>query len=122
MSSSWEREAGFQAKIRKLRKELKKTDCMRKEELERREKKQGDQRGASRTCGRYESWGTKQQAPRRRVTVRTKAMKNWERREMRVKVEGRRKGGRQCVSEVEKKVGRRMRARETSKDMTDEMD
>ena len=37
ISSSQEREAGFQAKIRNLRKELEKTECMRKEELERRE-------------------------------------------------------------------------------------
>ena len=122
MSSSQEREVGFQAKIRKLRKELDETECMRKEGLERRKKtwrakgsvedvreiqKPGDQTTGSQKEGNDENQLPEELRKERDESGIKRAEERWK-----VTFE----------SEVEKEVGRRMRARETSEDMTDEMD
>ena len=121
MSSSQEREASFQVKIRKLRKELEETECMRKEELERREearrskgsdehvreiRKPGDQTAGADKEGNGENQRQEELGRERDESESRRAEERWKAI---------------FESEVEKEVGRRMRARDTSKDMT-EMD
>ena len=122
MSSSQHLEVCYQAKIRKLRKQLEETERMRKKGLERREKarrakgsveemreirKPGDQTAGSQKEGNGENQFPEELGKERDAHGSKRADERWKAT---------------LESKVEKKVGRRIRARETSEDMTDDKD
>ena len=122
MSSSQEREVGFQAKIGKLRVELEETERMKKRGLERREntrgakesvdevwevRKPGDQIAGSQKQGNGQNQFLEELGKERDGGEGRRAEERWKAI---------------FESEVEEEVGSRIRAREPSKDMADEMD
>ena len=96
MSSSQEREAGFQAKIRKLWMELAEAECMRNEELERR-KEARRSKGSDEDVQEIRKPGDQTAGSDKEGNGETNVRKNWEGREMRVRVEERKRGGRQYL-------------------------